>query len=666
MGEQLAVFIDFENVALWAEQEFFDFEVTALMEYLKSRGPAVVKKAYGDWSRFSRYKDELMNNSIDLIQIYSVRAGKNRADIRMAIDAFEIAMTREQINNFVIVSGDSDFGPLVSKLREYGRYTLGIGPRSITHHLLIHSYDEFVYLETALGEPADAEDASCLEIEQARSLLGKALQVHGQRGEIPILATRLKQTMLLMDPAFNEANFGYSQFKAWLEDNRDLAQLFFKDLQLYVAPVDYIASLDTDSAERDLKEETTPVLPQNQALVPPRLPFDAQYRQVFSRLKVTSLDLKTRRDVLRDIFYELNDHPGERTTDEILDLLVANYQAQGFIRSKSTLRDIWQLAFRQRAFDYKEYPVSLSSPVWLENEVNTEAIFVERAESDLVYEIVRAGLEIDTNELAYIILSDRNQFEYIQTLLNDLKNRKMIAYKSNRYCLPEKSVIPFTNVPTLQVLIRDFDRVKIPDNLKPGVETAQGLAKKAMVQRSQDFAASSGTYLMACKLQWDAIQKGENGASVEDLRWYMASYASAIAGRLSQVDRNYSAARPYYLAFFTLVQEEDALWSRMRGLINPMLAYYWANAGRELDINISSWNLSMASPAQIAVLAATHPNPDLRNLWQKITFELAQVNMGLLRRISNQLMLNRSENPDYLKVAEQINGILASISPNEV
>ena len=137
VNNQIAVFIDFENVALWAEQEFLDFELTSLMEYLQSRGPVVIKRCYGDWSRFPRYRDELMNNAIDLIQIFSVRAGKNRADIRMALDAMETAITRTQIQTFVIVSGDSDFGPLVSKLREYGRYTLGIGPRDVTHPLLI-------------------------------------------------------------------------------------------------------------------------------------------------------------------------------------------------------------------------------------------------------------------------------------------------------------------------------------------------------------------------------------------------------------------------------------------------------------------------------------------------------------------------------------------------
>jgi hypothetical protein len=188
------------------------------------------------------------------------------------------------------------------------------------------------------------------------------------------------------------------------------------------------------------------------------------------------------------------------------------------------------------------------------------------------------------------------------------------------------------------------------------------LAKKAMLQRSQDFAASGQSYLTACKLQWDAVEKGELGATLEDLRWFMASYASAMAGKLSQVNRDYSGARPYYLAFFALVQEDDPLWSRMRGLINPMLAYYWANAARELELNVSSWNQSMSSPAQIAINAALHPNPDLRRLWQKITAELAEVNPSLLRRIANQISLSRAEDPDSARVAEQIESILENVS----
>jgi uncharacterized LabA/DUF88 family protein len=665
-SDQMAIFIDFENVALWAEREFFDFEITSLIEYLQSRGPAVVKRAYADWSRFSRYRDEMMNNSIDLIQIYSVRSGKNRADIRMAIDAFETALTRPNIHTYVVVSGDSDFSPLVAKLREYGHYTIGIGPRSITHDLLVRSCDEFVYLETALGEPANTADQSCVEIETARTLLSKALQAHGQRGEFPVLATRLKQTMLLMDPAFNEANFGYTQFKAWLEDNHDLVNLFIRDLQLYVAPPNYIASTDLEQVA--IETDRNPSRAAKTDLLFPeagsiRQTLDSQYRQTFTRMKMANVDLANRRDVLRDIYRELVAHPGERALEDVLNLLQERYEVQGILRSKAMLTDVLQLAFRQRGFSFGEQAASLYTPAWLAPGIESEAAFVGRAEADLIFAIVRSGQEVDCTELAYLLLNDRNQVDYIQELLDDLVHRGLVARHGAGYTLAGRGIIPFESQPVLRILMRDLQEIELPEMIPPGVESARSLAKKAMVQRSQDFAASSTTYLYACRFQWDAVEKGEPGATLEDLRWYLASYASAIAGKLSQVNRDYASARPYYLAFFALVQEDDPLWGRMRGLINPMLSYYWSNAARELDINVSAWNLSMSSPAQIAVYAAMHPNPDLRRLWQHITADLAQVNPTLLHRISNQLTLSRADTPENARVAEQIEAILANVAP---
>ena len=179
-----------------------------------------------------------------------------------------------------------------------------------------------------------------------------------------------------------------------------------------------------------------------------------------------------------------------------------------------------------------------------------------------------------------------------------------------------------------------------------------------MLQRSQDFAASARSYLFACRLQWDAVDVGEPGASAEDLRWYMASYASVKAGELSQIHRDYANSRPYYLAFFYLVQEDDPLWSRMRGLINPMLSYYWVNAWRELGMTAANPSLSTTSPAEIAINAATHQNPDLQRLWFTMTQNLAEANPGLLRRIANQIRLNRSESTIYAQVADTIDQML--------
>jgi len=668
MSNQIAVFIDFENVALWAEQEFLDFELTPLMEYLQSRGPVVIKRCYGDWSRFSRYREELMNNAIDLIQIYSVRAGKNRADIRMALDAMETAITRSQIQTFAIISGDSDFGPLVNKLREYGRYTLGIGPRAVTHPLLSRACDEFVYLEAVLNDYHEMDDLADQSMradnEEARSLLLKALRTHGQRGELPVLATNLKQSMLMLDPAFNETNFGYAQFKSWLDNNNDLLQLFMREMQLYVAPKDFSLPVDV-SDMRPWQEENGGVGEAQRAfalrdneLMTVKPPLRLQYKQIFNRLKMTVVDLSTRRDVLRDIYRELSEHAGERTTDELLEEICSRYEAQGLIRSKTMLRQIWQMGFRQRAFDYHGQVASVHVPVWLAEEIDSEATFVHRAESGFVYAVINAGLEIDKSELAAILLNDPDQTDYIDSLLRDLEVRGLILDQEGRYAMPGHHVIPFATEPALHPVCYDVEHVQLPDNMPRTVDKAKALAKTAMLQRSQDFAASARSYLYACRVQWEAVESGEPGANLEDLRWYMASYASVKAGELSQIHRDYAHSRPYYLAFFYLVQEDDPLWSRMRGLINPMLSYYWVNAWRELGMNAGNPSLNATTPAEIAIRAATHDDPALCRLWFAMTNGLAEVNPSLVRRVANQIRLNRTESPVAVQVADQLEQML--------
>ncbi|MEZ4672757.1 MAG: NYN domain-containing protein [Caldilineaceae bacterium] len=667
MSNQIAVFIDFENVALWAEQEFLDFELTPLMEYLQSRGPVVIKRCYGDWSRFSRYREELMNNAVDLIQIYSVRAGKNRADIRMALDAMETAITRSQVQTFAIISGDSDFGPLVNKLREYGRYTLGIGPRAVTHPLLSRACDEFVYLEAVLADFHEidtlVDQSMQADNEAARSLLIKALRIHGQRGELPVLATNLKQSMLMLDPAFNETNFGYAQFKSWLENNGDLLQLFMRDLQLYVAPKDFILPTDIKDM-RPWQDELGPRGEFQQSfsfdgeLMSAKPPLRLQYKQIFNRLKMTVVDLSTRRDVLRDIYRELSERPGERTTDDLLEELCNRYEAQGMIRSKTMLRQVWQMGFRQRTFDYQEQVASVHVPVWLAEEIDSEATFVHRAEAGFVYAVINAGLEIDKSELAAILLNDPDQTEYIHSLLVDLEERDLILKQDGRYVLPGNHVIPFATEPALQPVCYDIEQVQLPDNMPRTVDKARALSKTAMLQRSQDFAASARSYLYACRVQWEAVEGGEPGANLEDLRWYMASYASVKAGELSQIHRDYAHSRPYYLSFFYLVQEDDPLWSRMRGLINPMLSYYWVNAWRELGMNAGNPSLNATTPAEIAIRAATHEDPQLCRLWFAMTNSLAEVNPSLVRRVANQIRLNRTDAPAATQVADQLDQML--------
>ena len=190
-------------------------------------------------------------------------------------------------------------------------------------------------------------------------------------------------------------------------------------------------------------------------------------------------------------------------------------------------------------------------------------------------------------------------------------NAGLIVQRNGHYSLPGHSAIPFRGDPLFAPIVRDIEQMQLPDNLPRTTEKARSLAKTAMLQRSQDFAASARSYLCACRLQWDAVDAGEPGATLEDLRWYIASYSSVKAGELSQIHRDYAGSRSYYLAFFSLVQEDDPLWSRMRGLINPMLSYFWVNAWRELGLSMGNPSTGAASPAEIAVQAASNENQEL-------------------------------------------------------
>ena len=236
--------------------------------------------------------------------------------------------------------------------------------------------------------------------------------------------------------------------RSWLENNGDLLQLFMRDLQLYVAPKDFNLPSDiTDMrpwrdesvGHRELQHSFT----FDGDIMSVKPPLRQQYKQIFNRLKMTVVDLSTRRDVLRDIYRELSEHPGERTTDDLLEELCNRYEAQGLIRSKTMLRQVWQMGFRQRTFDYQGEVASVHVPVWLTDEIDSEATFVHRAEAGFVYAVINAGLEIDKGELAAILLNDPDQTDYIQSLLDDLEERALILEQDGRYILPGNQSVPF-------------------------------------------------------------------------------------------------------------------------------------------------------------------------------------------------------------------------------
>src|SRR5499425_3791014 len=145
----MALFCDFENVALGVQDAKYDkFDIGKVLERLLLKGSIVVKKAYCDWERYKDFKADMHEASFELIEIPHVRmSGKNSADIRLVVDALDLCYTKSHVDTFVIISGDSDFSPLVSKLRENNKIVIGVGVKSSTSDLLIANCDEFIYYD---------------------------------------------------------------------------------------------------------------------------------------------------------------------------------------------------------------------------------------------------------------------------------------------------------------------------------------------------------------------------------------------------------------------------------------------------------------------------------------------------------------------------------------
>jgi uncharacterized protein (TIGR00288 family) len=222
---RLALFIDFENIALGATQaKLEDFEIQRVLERLVEKGKIVVKKAYADWTAYKKYKQPLHEAGIELIDIPQRRyTGKNSADIKMVVDAMDLCHSKEHINYFVLASGDSDFAPLVSKLKENNKTVIGVGVRSSTSELLSSNCDEFIFYDDLVIQPAPSKAASKLsdlpkKKHKAFEMVLDAMEALRREDKEVIWSSMVKQTMKRKQPSFSEATYGYSSFSELVED----------------------------------------------------------------------------------------------------------------------------------------------------------------------------------------------------------------------------------------------------------------------------------------------------------------------------------------------------------------------------------------------------------------------------------------------------------------
>ncbi|MBN9517213.1 NYN domain-containing protein, partial [bacterium] len=222
-GERaLAVFIDFENMGLGFNGRRDRFEIGKVLERLVEKGKIVAKKAYADWSRFGGYTGALHEAAIELVEIPRRGvSGKNSADIRLVVDAIDLAYSKDHIDTFCIVSGDSDFSPLVSKLKELGKHVIGLGLVDATSDLLRDNCDEFIYyedLDRAPLTPVGMNESIPDKKRKGFALLLDSLLALRRENKEVIYSSMVKDAMRRKKPSFNEGYYGYRTFSELLED----------------------------------------------------------------------------------------------------------------------------------------------------------------------------------------------------------------------------------------------------------------------------------------------------------------------------------------------------------------------------------------------------------------------------------------------------------------
>jgi uncharacterized protein (TIGR00288 family) len=235
----MAVYCDFENVALGVrDAKYAAFDIQKVLERLLLKGNIVVKKAYCDWDRYKEFKPAMHEATFELIEIPHIRmSGKNSADIRMVVDALDLCYTKEHVDTFVIISGDSDFSALVSKLRENNKLVIGVGVKNSTSDLLISNCDEFIFYDDLVRESekprrsrrkvasrkkgkketVNAEDD---KRQEAIDLVMETVEaVFNERGEEEkVWGSMVKQTLKRRKPGFNETYHGFRNFGQLLEE----------------------------------------------------------------------------------------------------------------------------------------------------------------------------------------------------------------------------------------------------------------------------------------------------------------------------------------------------------------------------------------------------------------------------------------------------------------
>lgn len=654
---QMAVFIDYENMVASARDERLQFSLDEAMEVLRARGRPVLVRAYGDWAAYPSYPEDLRRHAVELHQLYRYGTQqKNRADIYLAVQAMEALYTRPNIEVFVILAGDADYAPLVAKLREAGKRVIGVGIRGHTSPLLVETCDEFLYYDALVGATASIP----IDLFEVLRLVERALSALQQSGESAVSVARLRQAMQGLDPTFSDRPLiqQYGSLERFLEQHADRFRLERRNGAVTVAlrqpeaqPAPAAEPSTVGHPERPVGRSGTPVVP------PPRSQRVAQCQDALQRLGWSVFQPQVRAELVRGIFERLPQGAGEARFAEIVADLAERYGPLGrTVAGQSVdrgaieelVRAVWQTGLIE--------PVGelglVTDPVRLSAGVTLEAL---RAAVERVYleQLRQAVRDLDPALAAEALLGDPGRSAEVAALL------------------AERPQVPARERPAragTRRRLRDIigeaayrlagERIEAPPeaDAPPLAAAARRLFERGQELRSQDFRTGARLFLQAAQLGWAALQGGDLQASAADLRWYVASYFSAEAGA-RYVGGDFEGAIPYYLAYFSMLQQGDRLWEDVFRLTSPMLSYYLALAARmeRVEPPVSP---NSNQPGDLAALLSNHRNPRVVWRWRQLAEQLAAVSPDVARDLLERIERSSAPLPVVQRAVEQLRGLL--------
>lgn len=592
--QKIAVFIDFENISLSAANHFGEFDLGLLLKAIQRRGRITLKRAYGDWSRLIKYRDALRENAVELVQLYSYnvqQGGKNRADIRLVIDVMESLFMLDYIDTIVIVSGDSDFSSLMSKAREYGKYTIGVGVQASTSDLLIKSCDEFIFYDKLVEEAYE-------QIKAPRSLSVSESVIEAQQGFVAATAGTVAET-------------GATAAEEKVAVPRPV--------------VIKRATPTTASASASTATTTAPVKRSERETL----------RYFFEDLRLPVIPPDVRANILAELLSAAEPAEPRPTLNQAINKLKARYDFENVYRKREDIRAVARLAYRAGLFDFKPESPSLSAYVRNLNENDSE-----RANRLVDQSLLRLALEshirLTPPCATSILFAPARGESYCADLLNELTDLEFAERSGNQYFVRQTDAISLSlQRPELAGVKRDLEQFSLHANDRITLEEADRLFDAASDLRRHDFIASSNCALRGLKILAELYLRREPEVSVDEFLWGAASYCSSRAGAYFR-NRDYISARHYYLAFFWITQEGDFAWELLRPLLPSLLSYFWMTLSHEVEVRVSSFSGHMA-PGDTAVALVRELNDFGLKKMEELAYDLATANAAQLRALIAQI-----------------------------